>query len=188
MADDQDSPRHTHLHSHPHSLYPHTLHHEPERHHLTPRSKLSINKRIRVGYLPTDTESKIEQVKEKEKVAVLQAGAIDLRACNICRRKPTVKKELDNFANCEGCGKRTCWVCIRECLGGWGNQMGMGTGGEVRRIEDEKRGIENEENEKESWMEKGTQHRGTVCSKCCVEKGTEGEVLCLACLRVEEEG
>ncbi|KAA8574099.1 hypothetical protein EYC84_005621 [Monilinia fructicola] len=105
-----------------------------------------------------------------------QAG-MDLRPCHICRRKPTVKKELDSFANCEGCGKRSCWVCIRECLGGWGNQ---------RAMEGEDKG--SEDKGEESWAEDGTQHRGMVCSRCCVERGTEGEVLCLGCLRMEETG
>ncbi|KAB8303285.1 hypothetical protein EYC80_004726 [Monilinia laxa] len=171
---------HLHSHSHPHNLYPH-IHHEPERRHLVPRSKMSMNKRARVECVTAETGSRVEQVREKEKVAGsgtgIGAGGMDLRPCHICRRKPTVKKELDSFANCEGCGKRSCWVCIRECLGAWGNQMGM---------EGEDKG--SEEEGKESWAENGTQHRGMVCSRCCVERGTEGEVLCLGCLRMEETG
>lgn len=31
-------------------------------------------------------------------------------------------------------------------------------------------------------------HREMVCSRCCVERGTEGEVLCLGCLRMVEGG
>ncbi|KAF7868469.1 hypothetical protein EAF04_005000 [Stromatinia cepivora] len=167
------SPRHTHIHPHPHphNPHPHTMHHEPERLHLIPRSKMSMNKRVRVEYLPAETEPRTEQMKEKEK----SAGTMDLRACHICRRKPTVKKELDAFANCEGCAKRTCWVCIRECLGGWGGKMGM--------VEE---GGGMDEGKDEGWGGKGMQHRGMVCSRCCVERGTEGEVLCLGCLRVEE--
>lgn len=38
-------------------------------------------------------------------------------------------------------------------------------------------------NQDRDW---GTGHRGMVCSRCCVERGTEGEVLCLGCLRTEE--
>ncbi|KAF7899237.1 uncharacterized protein EAF01_008450 [Botrytis porri] len=158
------SPRHSHIH--PHNLYPHTIHHDSERRHLIPRSKMSLNKRVRVDYLPSEPESRIESTKEKEKEK--NGSGMDLRACHICHRKPTVKKELDAFANCEGCGKRACWVCIRECLGGWGNtQMGEEAAG------------------KEGWGEKGTKHRGMVCSRCCVERGTEGDVLCLGCLRME---
>lgn len=33
--------------------------------------------------------------------------------------------------------------------------------------------------------EKGQGHKGMVCSRCCVERGTEGEVWCLGCLRAE---
>ncbi len=32
------------------------------------------------------------------------------------------------------------------------------------------------------------QHKGMICSRCCVERGTEGEVWCLGCLRMEEDG
>ncbi|ESZ89870.1 hypothetical protein SBOR_9739 [Sclerotinia borealis F-4128] len=155
-----NSPRHAHIHpsSHSHNSYTHTTHHDFERRHLVPRSKMSSNKRVRVGYSAVDGEFRSEQAKEKEKEK--GAGGMDLRACHICRRKPTVKKELDAFANCEGCGKRTCWVCIRECLGGWGNKMGMrgevevngnGNGNENKRIGEEG---------KENWEENGLRHRG----------------------------
>jgi hypothetical protein len=30
------------------------------------------------------------------------------------------------------------------------------------------------------------EHKGKVCSRCCVEKGPEGEVWCLGCLRAVE--
>ncbi|TLD26383.1 hypothetical protein PspLS_04818 [Pyricularia sp. CBS 133598] len=40
-----------------------------------------------------------------------------LAPCHICQRRPTKKSDLDSFADCEGCGMRTCYVCIRECLG-----------------------------------------------------------------------
>lgn len=32
----------------------------------------------------------------------------------------------------------------------------------------------------EGWV--GNGHRSTVCSRCCVERGSEGEVVCLGCL------
>lgn len=43
----------------------------------------------------------------------------NLSPCHICHRKPTKRTELDSYADCEGCGERTCYVCIRECLGWW---------------------------------------------------------------------
>ncbi|RGP62046.1 hypothetical protein FLONG3_10349 [Fusarium longipes] len=33
--------------------------------------------------------------------------------CHICHRRPTKKTHLDSFADCQGCGERTCFVCIR---------------------------------------------------------------------------
>jgi hypothetical protein len=30
------------------------------------------------------------------------------------------------------------------------------------------------------------EHKRMVCSQCCVERGTEGEVWCLGCVRAEE--
>lgn len=47
--------------------------------------------------------------------------ATNLSPCHICHRKPTKKTELDSYADCEGCGRRTCYVCIRECLGSKGS-------------------------------------------------------------------
>jgi hypothetical protein len=41
------------------------------------------------------------------------------------------------------------------------------------------------ENEKLGMQEGEPQHRGRICSRCCVERGTEGEVWCLGCLRAE---
>jgi hypothetical protein len=35
----------------------------------------------------------------------------------------------------------------------------------------------------EDWKGRGMQHRGMVCSGCCVERGVDGEVRCLGCLR-----
>lgn len=32
------------------------------------------------------------------------------------------------------------------------------------------------------------EHRGMICSRCCVERGADGEVRCLGCLRAEEGG
>lgn len=40
-----------------------------------------------------------------------------LAPCHICHRRPTKKTDLDSYADCQGCGERTCYVCMRECLG-----------------------------------------------------------------------
>ena len=45
------------------------------------------------------------------------ATAASLAPCHICHRRPTKKSDLDSFAECQGCGGRACYICIRECQG-----------------------------------------------------------------------
>lgn len=115
--------------------------------------------------------------------------------CHICNRKPTKKSDLDSFADCEGCRQRTCYVCIRQCLdwrpkeqrrwSGYGSasfHMQDADVVEVARDGEEVR-IGSEGKEKEAadgWARGG--HRPMVCSRCCVEKGKDGDVVCLGCL------
>lgn len=141
---------------------------------------------------------------------IVRKAKVDLSPCHICRRKPTVKSELDAFADCEECTERTCYICIRECLG-----IGARDRIEVDREQDSRPmhlsftetddgmdvcansifGFTNtydtpvfdcEEVEDKNWG-KPSQcgHKRMICSRCCVEKGTEGEVWCLGCLRNE---
>jgi len=108
-------------------------------------------------------------------------GKADLSACHICRRKPTLKRELEDFLDCESCGNRTCAVCIRECLG-------LGSASEEcsdNRIEYEGK-YGQRVNVGEVGKEQG--HKGLVCSKCCVERGPDGDVWCLGCLKAEQKG
>jgi hypothetical protein len=146
--------------------------------------------------------------------------------CHICSRKPNKKSDLDSFADCQGCGQRTCYVCIRECLG-WGPniQSTAGTAPEplgqhppeiptasttVPPSEEqgdasftmldadaaeeqhqpghhhhhppptEAQGTGASRHE-QGWA-RGGGHRQVVCSRCCVEKGADGDVVCLGCL------
>lgn len=95
--------------------------------------------------------------------------------CHICHRRPTLRTEIDSYADCEGCGERTCWICIRECAGY--TPLHMKVGGTIERA-------------REGWGGGGSGqhgHRRMVCSQCCVEKGSEGEVWCLGCLRDEDD-
>ncbi|RFU24520.1 hypothetical protein B7463_g11813, partial [Scytalidium lignicola] len=119
---------------------------------------------------------------------------MDLRPCHICYRKPTIRADLDSFAYCERCEKRTCYICIRECE----RYMGY----ELVREEDEHMlpppppsfSFTGEESgdlvgalgNLEESMRRKLEHRRMVCSRCCVERGPEGEVWCLGCLRSEE--
>lgn len=38
-----------------------------------------------------------------------------LRPCHVCHRKPSTKIMLDAYADCELCGQRACYICLREC-------------------------------------------------------------------------
>lgn len=157
----------------------------------------------------------------------------DLSACHICHRKPRVRSELDSYANCEGCGQRTCYVCMRQCSGDWSANAksysgfddgvegcprrqirdGDGNGMDERydtnkdaenyeahpycTLMDEDRSPAEGEREKQKFgdsararrLRDGTPalHKDMICSRCCIERGTDGEVRCLGCLRAEEE-
>ncbi|KUJ08527.1 uncharacterized protein LY89DRAFT_332699 [Mollisia scopiformis] len=123
-----------------------------------------------------------------QKTAEERKQQLDLSPCHICHRKPTERKQLDAFVDCEGCGERTCFVCLRECTGlgaalyatADGKGEGMGMGMVVERV-----------GKGRPWERGGGEealHRRRVCSRCCVEKGVDGEVWCLGCLRMEEGG
>lgn len=77
---------------------------------LTPSSRHNKNHQIRSPAAAAAT-TKLHQSPSK------MAAPTNLSPCHICHRKPTKKTELDSYADCEGCGERTCYVCIRECLG-----------------------------------------------------------------------
>ncbi|GAB1310491.1 IBR domain-containing protein [Madurella fahalii] len=131
--------------------------------------------------------------------------------CHICFRKPTKKSDLDSFADCQGCGLRTCYVCIRECLG-WGPNLEAELlvppptaatdtsftmldvdavehgDGDVHVFGEEQRDLTRDAEGGgrgggggEGWA-RGGGHRQVVCSRCCVEKGEDGDVVCLGCL------
>jgi hypothetical protein len=164
--------------------------------------------------------------------------------CHICSRKPNKKADLDSFADCQGCGQRTCYVCIRECLG-WGGGPNVqtpqpqihthnhhhnhpGTPCDTRPVDSilpplavlpitttispaeqvegeagetsftmldaddaeqepthmgrtDSEHQERQEQEQHGWT-RGGRHRRVVCSRCCVERGRDGEVVCLGCL------
>ncbi|KAF4922285.1 hypothetical protein CGCVW01_v005405 [Colletotrichum viniferum] len=123
--------------------------------------------------------------------------ASSLSPCHICHRRPTKKSDLDSFADCEGCGQRTCYVCIRQCQG-WKKDGRPSDGDEVEQEDmsrsfhmddvDDTRQRQRNERETRNGQEKrhdgwtGGGHRTMVCSRCCIEKGAEGDVACLGCL------
>lgn len=61
----------------------------------------------------------VRQSPSKTTTTTTTTTTTNLSPCHVCHRKPTKRTELDSYADCEGCGERTCYVCIRECLGWW---------------------------------------------------------------------
>ncbi|GAB0133642.1 hypothetical protein EsDP_00002045, partial [Epichloe bromicola] len=133
-----------------------------------------------------------------------------LAPCYICHRRPTKKSDLDSFAQCEGCEEVACFVCVRLCHG-WNADDAMSVmseqemlsrsfpmgdaddmaeadgepqhGGHLRRYT-EGGNEEKQEDEARRWGKgwAASRHRSVVCSRCCVERGRDGEVVCLGCL------
>ncbi|GAW18098.1 hypothetical protein ANO14919_075690 [Xylariales sp. No.14919] len=134
-----------------------------------------------------------------------------LNPCHICHRKPTKKSDLDSFADCTGCGERTCFVCLRACQGWLPTSESDGSSHTATQEEDlsasfTMRDVDDEEitynyankpadtqkpeqrqkkgeggaNGEGGWSGRG--HRRVICSRCCVERGSEGDVVCLGCL------
>lgn len=115
-----------------------------------------------------------------------------LAPCHICHRKPTKKSDLDSFAECLGCGGRTCFVCIRYCQG-WNpedesvlsEQEVLSRSFHMDDADDEgphhhHHHHDSKDETRRGWVAGG--HRPVVCSRCCIERGTEGDVACLGCL------
>ncbi|KAJ1331201.1 hypothetical protein MN608_04659 [Microdochium nivale] len=132
-------------------------------------------------------------------------SAAMLSPCYICHRKPTKKSDLDSFADCMGCGRRTCYICIRQCQN-WlllpsGRPSSRDDGGSsemsysfTMRDADEPEqdkpypqqqrhqggqqthgpGQDEYGKTRSSWSAVG--HRDVICSRCCIERGGEGEV------------
>ncbi|KAK1835595.1 hypothetical protein QBC39DRAFT_147431 [Podospora conica] len=110
------------------------------------------------------------------------APAAKLNRCHICSRKPTKKSDLDAFADCEACGQRTCYVCIRQCLG-WRRKDDDDDN--LHRMEEDECSNADAVLKLEGILGRGA-HRQVVCSGCCVERGVDGEVVCLGCLPYAE--
>ncbi|EGY23012.1 hypothetical protein VD0002_g8534 [Verticillium dahliae] len=133
-----------------------------------------------------------------------------LAPCHVCHRRPTKKSDLDSFAECHGCKARTCFVCLRSCKG-WMPEAQQGersSDAESRDYEEalsrsfhmgdaddaadghrvdlgqaETQGEQSAVGSRpagDGWS--SMRHQQVVCSKCCIERGQEGDVVCLGCL------
>ncbi|KAH6619207.1 hypothetical protein B0J18DRAFT_237665 [Chaetomium sp. MPI-SDFR-AT-0129] len=180
----------------PHSPSHLRIHHHPHRDHHNAR----------------DTSYADHKSRSPPPAAIASRGnsAALMNRCHICSRKPSRKSDLDSFANCQGCGQRTCYVCIRECLG-WApgsrepgqqrqnGQPGIPTPITATPVEDagetsftmldadDESGQDQQHPQRveEGWT-RGGGHRRVVCSRCCVERGQDGEVVCLGCFPFAE--
>ncbi|KAJ5768788.1 hypothetical protein N7520_003347 [Penicillium odoratum] len=97
-----------------------------------------------------------------------------LRPCHICHRRPTTRQVLDAYADCDLCGERACFICLRQCdaLACRGTKINPSPG---------QSDIYTHER-----MFEGTDSRRKICSSCAVEGITETGteiVQCLDCVR-----
>ena len=109
---------------------------------------------------------------------ILSTSASPLRPCHICHRRPTTREVLDAYADCDLCGQRSCYVCLRQCdspnccgLASLGNHL-------LKDVSDELEGKRD--------GDLGARPRRKICSCCAVEGLTEAgtEVVhCLDCVR-----
>ncbi|QKX53931.1 uncharacterized protein TRUGW13939_01011 [Talaromyces rugulosus] len=123
-----------------------------------------------------------------------------LRPCHVCHRKPSTKVMLDAYADCELCGQRACYICLREC-----NSINCGSISSLPETPNEYH--QGEEYGMDMRRDDGYLHTTThyqqtpthnqsntvrqrkICSSCAIEGLTDtGEeiVWCMSCVRREE--
>lgn len=92
---------------------------EPHSHSSTPEklAKLAAHPRHSPSHhQPENTQQEYYQETQKS-LAEKPAAKPILTPCHICYRRPTMRSQLDAYADCELCKERTCYVCLRECDG-----------------------------------------------------------------------
>lgn len=104
-----------------------------------------------------------------------------LRPCHVCHRKPSTKVMLDAYADCELCGQRACYICLRECNALNCAQRQPTTSGGGVECFDTEMGYHDDHP-----VHGGRQRK--ICSLCAIEGLTDtGQeiVWCLDCVRRE---
>lgn len=146
------------------------------------RRVLPLSKRSKLGVMAASadfTPCHRRRTSSQQQHQQQKQGPVILSPCHVCHRRPTKKTDLDSYADCQGCGQRTCFICIRECHGGSNEQeQDAAVASQMSRsfcMEDA-----DADDESSGWDARG--HQAVVCSRCCVERGAEGEVICLGCL------
>lgn len=135
----------------------------------------------------------------------VKIGGMTIMPCHVCHRRPTKKSDLDSFARCQSCQEQTCFVCIRECRRQKDPRNDMKSplfGKEDKDVgqsfhmndADEcdmspttsihaPQHDDNKQQDTSNWNSANSSaHHAMICSRCCVEEGAEGEVVCLGCL------
>lgn len=175
-----------------------------------PRKIIPLSKRPRI--LNTDTtlyDNNSDPTRRRRTSLSLPQHGLDdrggarplLAPCHVCHRRPTKKSHLDSYADCQGCGERTCFVCIRQCQeraaveeedSTLSEQEMLSRSFHMKDFTDDHTTPEDQHppptpaSEKAfgqgagGWHARG--HRSVICSRCCIERGAEGDVVCLGCL------
>lgn len=107
-------------------------------------------------------------------------SASSLRPCHICYRRPTTRELLDAYADCDLCGQRACYICLRQCDAM--DCRGSVTIGENHLFRDGSDRLQ----EGIDGTEAGVKQSRKICSCCAVEGVTETGlevVRCLECVR-----
>ncbi|KAJ6445984.1 DNL zinc finger domain-containing protein [Purpureocillium lavendulum] len=177
----------------------HPLHDDFAAAPLAHRRRLSPQHKILQDQRHLGNKTPPTHVQQPVRPTTTTTGAALLAPCHICHRKPTKKTDLDSFAECLGCGERTCFVCIRECPGWNADEEAASVLSEQEVLsrsfhmddaddmthDDSRQPDPPLEGRRDAKVGKGWDacgHRAVVCSRCCVERGREGEVVCLGCL------
>ncbi|KAL4887905.1 hypothetical protein BDV59DRAFT_196905 [Aspergillus ambiguus] len=102
-----------------------------------------------------------------------------LRPCHICHRRPTTREVLDAYADCDLCGERSCYICLRQC-------DDLDCVGSINPIVEMTLSTDQPDAPQGSMDDDGARQRRKICSCCAVEGMTEEGieiVRCLDCMR-----
>lgn len=123
-----------------------------------------------------------QQLTSTSTTSTTSTSPSSLRPCHICHRRPTTRGVLDAYADCDLCGQRSCYICLRQCdspsccgSAGLGDQNQLLRDGSDR-LQEEINGDDSE----------SKQSRRKICSCCAVEGVSETGVeivQCLDCVR-----